>query len=132
MRTRTVTKFVKNLTPDEYARCARLNLRFDGYMQEDLQRERHDKESSARVVMIKDTDSDMLIAWSLIFKYNEGVATHYYTRKNYRRKGYGSRLIRAVQKVAPKPIAFPGTDENRPFFKKHERLITVTNSYTIY
>jgi hypothetical protein len=63
MRTRTSTKFVRNLTPDEYARCARLNLRFDGYMQEDLQRERRDKDSSARVVMIKDTESDMLIAW---------------------------------------------------------------------
>lgn len=131
MRTRTITKLVKNLTPEEYRRCARLNLRFDGYMQEDLSRERRDKNSSAKVVMIRDTDSDMLIAWSLVFPYEGKIASHYYTRKTYRRKGYGSRLIRAVQKIAPKPVVFPGTDENLPFFRKHEKIITVTNSYTL-
>lgn len=132
MRTRTITKLVKNLTPDEYARCARLNLRFDGYMQEDLQRERHDKESSARVVMIKDTESDMLIAWSLAYPHNEGMVTHYYTRKTYRRQGYGGRLIKAVQKFAPKPIVVPGDEQSRLFFKAHKDQVTVRTIYAIY
>lgn len=132
MRTRTITKLVKNLTPDEYARCARLNLRFDGYMQEDLQRERHDKESSARVVMIKDTESDMLIAWSLAYPHNEGIVTHYYTRKIYRRQGFGGRLIKAVQKFAPKPIVVPGDEQSRLFFKAHKDDVTVRTIYAIY
>ena len=132
MRTRTSTKFVRNLTPDEYARCARLNLRFDGYMQEDLQRERRDKDSSARVVMIKDTESDMLIAWSLAYPHNEGIVTHYYTRKTYRRQGFGGRLIKAVQKFAPKPIVVPGDDVSRLFFKKHIEQVSVRTIYAIY
>lgn len=133
MRTKTVVKLVRSLTPDEYSRCRSLNLRWGGYMQEELGFARKGQRGSAKAVMIVESDTDRLIAWSLLLPKDEQTIAHYYTRRSCRRQGYGDRLMKKVQTLAPKPIVVPGEDiMSQRFFGKHKENLTITNVYSLY
>ena len=132
MRTKTVVKLVRNLTPDEYRKCYSLNLRWGGYMQEELMFARRGQRGNAKTVLIKD-EHDRLIAWSLLLPKGEQMIAHYYTRAACRRQGFGDRLMKTVQRVAPKPIVVPGEDiQSQRFFGKHKNNLTFSNVYALY
>ena len=134
MRTKTVTKLVRNLTQKEYSQCKSLNFRYDGCMMYDLPWSKKAFPRQARVVMIKDAETDMLIAWCLAYPNNAGdnFITQYYTRVKVRNMGYGSRLIYHVRKFAPSPVVMPHDPNSRAFCRKHEDKITVRASHSLY
>jgi GNAT superfamily N-acetyltransferase len=134
MRTKTVSKLVRNLTSEEYDKCKSLNFRYNGCMRYDLPMARKNYPDKARVVMIKEADSGKLIAWCLAFpdSDSDNFLTQYYTRVAYRRQGYGARLVRQVSKHVGKPIVMPHDRRSRSFFRKHESQILVNNSYSLY
>ncbi|UMO76339.1 acetyltransferase [Streptomyces phage Tomas] len=133
MRTKTVTKLVRNLTPDEYQKCKNLNFRYEGCMMYDLPRVRRQQPKDAKVVMIKEAESGKLIAWCLAYRNASGqYETQYYTRVAYRQKGYGSRLMRHVKKFADKPVVMPHDYRSRKFFQKYENSVVVNSQYNLY
>ncbi|ASR77410.1 hypothetical protein SEA_PARADIDDLES_179 [Streptomyces phage Paradiddles] len=133
MRTKTVIKLVRNLTPAEYRKCYSLNLRWGGYMQEELMFARRGERGDAKAVLIMESETDRLIAWSLLLPKDEQMIAHYYTRASCRRQGFGDRLMKSVQKIAPKPIVVPGEDiQSQRFFGKHKENLTITNVYSLY
>lgn len=133
MRTKTVVKPVRELTPKEYRKCYSLNLRWGGYMQEELMFARRGQRNRASAVMIFD-ESERLIAWSLVYEKFEGqMVAHYYTRRTCRRQGFGDRLMKQVQRIAPKPTVVPGEDiMSQRFFSKHQDNLTFGNVYALY
>lgn len=133
MRTRTVVKPVRALTPQEYRKCYSLNLRWGGYMQEELMFARRGQRNKASAVMIFD-ENERLIAWSLVYEKSEGqMVAHYYTRRACRRQGFGDRLMKQVQRIAPKPTVVPGEDiMSQRFFTKHQDNLTFGNVYALY
>lgn len=134
MRTKTVSKLVRNLTPKEYGQCKSLNFRYNGCMMYDLPMAKKKYPEKARVVMIKEAESGKLIAWCLAFPdgSSENFVTQYYTRVSFRRQGYGARLVRQVSKHVGKPIVMPHDRRSRSFFQKLESQIVVNNSYSLY
>ncbi|QJD50904.1 acetyltransferase [Streptomyces phage Bmoc] len=133
MRTRTVVKSVAKLTPQEYRKCYSLNLRWGGYMQEELMFARRGQRNKASAVMIFD-ENERLIAWSLVYEKSEGqMVAHYYTRRTCRRQGFGDKLMKQVQRIAPKPTVVPGEDiMSQRFFSKHQDNLTFGNVYALY
>ncbi|ASR75559.1 hypothetical protein SEA_MILDRED21_195 [Streptomyces phage Mildred21] len=133
MRTRTIVKPVRELTPQEYRKCYSLNLRWGGYMQEELMFARRGQRNKASAVMIFD-ENERLIAWSLVYEKSEGqMVAHYYTRRACRRQGFGDRLMKQVQRIAPKPTVVPGEDiMSQRFFSKHQDNLTFGNVYALY
>ncbi len=133
MRTRTIVKPVAELTPQEYRKCYSLNLRWGGYMQEELMFARRGQRNKASAVMIFDED-ERLIAWSLVYEKSEGqMVAHYYTRRACRRQGFGDKLMKQVQRIAPKPTVVPGEDiMSQRFFSKHQDNLTFGNVYALY
>ena len=132
MRTKTQIKLVRNLTPDEYRKCKSLNFRYNGCMMYDLPMAKK-KYPTSRVVMIKDAETDMLIAWCLaIPSYSTGqYVTQYYVRVKFRRRGFGDRLIKNVRKFEPSPVVMPHDRPSRGFFRKHQQNVIVNNSYSL-
>lgn len=133
MRTRTIVKPVRELTPQEYRKCYSLNLRWGGYMQEELMFARRGQRNKASAVMIFD-ENERLVAWSLVYEKSEGqMVAHYYTRRACRRQGFGDRLMKQVQRIAPKPTVVPGEDiMSQRFFSKHQDNLTFGNVYALY
>lgn len=133
MRTRTIVKPVAKLTPQEYRKCYSLNLRWGGYMQEELMFARRGQRNKASAVMIFD-EEERLIAWSLVYEKSEGqMVAHYYTRRTCRRQGFGDKLMKQVQRIAPKPTVVPGEDiMSQRFFSKHQDNLTFGNVYALY
>jgi GNAT superfamily N-acetyltransferase len=133
MRAKTVVKPVRELTSQEYKKCYSLNLRYDGYMQEELMFARRGERNNAFAVMIIDED-ERLIAWSLVYEKVEGkMVAHYYTRRACRRQGFGDRLMKQVQRIAPNPTVVPGEDiMSQRFFSKHQDNLTFDNVYSLY
>ena len=133
MRTNTIVKSVRELTPQEYRKCYSLNLRWGGYMQEELMFARRGQRPKASAVMIFD-ENERLIAWSLVYEKSEGqMVAHYYTRRACRRQGFGDRLMKQVQRIAPKPTVVPGEDiMSQRFFSKHQDNLTFGNVYALY
>ena len=84
-------------------------------------------------VMIFD-ETERLIAWSLVYEKSEGqMVAHYYTRRACRRQGFGDRLMKQVQRIAPKPTVVPGEDiMSQRFFSKHQDNLTFGNVYALY
>jgi GNAT superfamily N-acetyltransferase len=106
--TQLTNKLVKNMGDAEYRQCLSLNLRDRGTMGDTLRairrldtymgRPRY-QWNTARVFMIKDDDGTLL-AWALIFQHSYGrrFECHTYTRRTERRKGHGTRLLKAVRR----------------------------------
>jgi GNAT superfamily N-acetyltransferase len=90
------SKLLKNLTDEEYKRCYYLNFRHNGMMQSSLSWERKNHPSTARAVMVEEDGN--LLGWALIFGANPGRQreVHFYVRKQYRRKGVGTILMKKV------------------------------------
>lgn len=131
MRTKTQIKLVRNLTDKEYRQCKSLNFRYNGCMMYDLPMARQ-KYPTARVVMIKNAETDTLLAWCLAYPNHEGKhVTQYYVRVKFRRQGFGDRLMRNVRKFEPSPVVMPHDGPSRGFFRKHQSNVTVNNSYSL-
>jgi GNAT superfamily N-acetyltransferase len=132
MRTKTVSKLVRNLTPDEYKKCKNLNFREGGHMMYDLPWAKKKHPDRARVVMIKD-ESNRLLAWCLAYpgadKYEGEFITQYYTRVKFRRQGYGDRLIKHIKKHTKYPVVLPHDRASRNFFNKHKSEVTINKVY---
>lgn len=98
MRTRTRTKLIRNLTTREVASCERLTMP-RGDMRPTFQRLRANDEWG-RVVMIEREADGRLLAWALLFISERGDPTTYmYVDKEYRRRGYGTRLIERAKRL---------------------------------
>lgn len=128
MRTKTVVKFVSNMTEKEYRQCKSLNFRKNGRMMYDLPMAKKHYPSS-RVVMIKDLDNDKLIAWCLAYRDRGEFLTQYYVRVSHRRQGYGNRLMRHVNKFEKCPVVMPHDKTSSAFFKKHLASIKIHEEY---
>lgn len=102
-------------------------------MQEELMFARRGQRNKASAVMIFD-ENERLIAWSLVYEKSEGqMVAHYYTRRTCRRRGFGDRLMKQVQRIAPKPTVVPGEDiMSQRFFSKHQDNLTFGNVYALY
>jgi len=111
---RTRTKLIRNLTADEFARCARLNMGNSGSMHSTLMDMRSSREG--RVVMLE--DGDELLGWAMIFPHTRGPQLHLYVDPNKRRKGYGSRIMKRVLKVEPEAQVYPWNDTARSFYER--------------
>jgi GNAT superfamily N-acetyltransferase len=133
VKTKTVVKPIGELTPTEYKKCYSLNLRWGGYMQEELMFARRGERDKASAVMIFD-ENERLIAWSLVYEKTEGqMVSHYYTRRTCRRQGFGDKLMQEVQRIAPKPVVVPGEDNmSQRFFAKHKDNLTFSTVYSLY
>lgn len=102
-------------------------------MQEELSFARRGERGDAKAIMIMESDTDRLIAWSLLLPKNEQMIAHYYTRASCRRQGFGDRLMQSVQQIASKPIVVPGEDiQSQRFFGKYRDSLTITNVYSLY
>lgn len=88
---RTQTKLVRNLTKDERRACGRLNLRSNGEMMYALH-----EHPEGRVWMI--WEDGRLQAWALTFPQKKHRIVHTYVRYSERRRGLGTRLMRAVNR----------------------------------
>lgn len=102
-------------------------------MQEELMFARRGQRNKASAVMIFD-ENERLVAWSLVYEKSEGqMVAHYYTRRACRRQGFGDRLMKQVQRIAPKPTVVPGEDiMSQRFFSKHQDNLTFGNVYALY
>jgi len=116
---RIQTKLVKNLTDEEYRACRFLNLRGNGEMHWNLARLRNEKNANARVYMIK--EGGKLIAWSLVF----GDCAHFYTRSTHRRKGYGTRLVKKVNKEHDRPVVYAHDETAQEFFGAVKDMVRI-------
>jgi len=120
-RTRTTIKYVKNLTPEEFSQCRLLNFGHNGMMRGDLIRSRSQRNSD-RAVLIKDYEGK-IIAWSLVMETGKTTSAYFYVPSANRRKGLGTRLLKQVRKVDPKPMVFPHDQVSGGFFKKFKQDI---------
>lgn len=131
MRTRTVVKYARNLTPAEYSQCYRKNLGNGGTMRHTLAFAWKNANSNSKAVLIKDEHGD-IIAWSLTHAEHMGqTGVMFWVEKPYRRQGYGTRLLRHSKKIDPQPRVFPHDTASGKFFKKHLAGVKV-NSYDRY
>ena len=116
-RTRITVKYVKNLTPTEYAQCHRLNFGNQGRMREELELS-FEMKDSARTVLIKDHEGKVM-SWSLVFPQEDGkdgVSAFFYVPKCRRRQGLGTRMLRQIKKIDPKPFIYPHDNTSGKFF----------------
>lgn len=119
MRTRTVIKYTRNLTDEEFKQCYKKNLGTYGQMKSQVKDFWENKSATSKVVLIKDEKSN-IIAWSMTEGQHFGdKGVMFWVEKPYRRKGYGTRLLYHSKKVDPKPRVFPHDEKSGRFFKKH-------------
>lgn len=121
-RTRITTKYVKNLTPEEFERCRVLNFGYNGMMREKLITARYEP-AGERAVLVKN-DSGQVIAWSLVMNKARGrKAAYFYVPPENRRKGFGTRMLKQVKKMDPKPYVYPHDRVSGNFFKRFKSEI---------
>ena len=103
MRTRIRSKLPRNLTKREYDFCYHNNFGSAGQLLSWLQRAVQDVEfhSNDRVFLLENQDTGQVFGWSML-KYDSVVDCDggFYILEEHRRKGYGSRLARAMLKKA--------------------------------
>jgi len=107
------TKLVKNLTKDERLACGRLNMRSNGEMMYALQ-----EQPEGRVWMI--WEDGRLNAWALAFSQKRHRIVHTYVRYSERRRGLGTRLMRAVNRREAEVKACPHDFASSCFYGKFE------------
>jgi GNAT superfamily N-acetyltransferase len=119
------TKLVRNLTDAEARRCAALTAKRVGQtgMRAWLRwlREFEPKPRQARVWMVE--DKGQLVGWALMYYRREpaehevpGPWAHVYVRTRFRRRGIGTRLMRAVLDHEPGVVVSPYTYPSRAFY----------------
>lgn len=77
------------------------------------------------VVLIK-TEGGELVAWALMSPEINETADYlaqFYTRAQWRGRGYGTRLMKHCLKIDPKPWVIPFTEEAAGLFKKHKKSV---------
>src|SRR5690606_3943971 len=112
MRLKTISKYVRNLTPYEYQQCKSLNFRDQGDMLYALPEGRH---NGSKVVMIK--EGDMLLGWALLTPLpSEHWQFQVYVRNVYRNRGLGKRLLRRAMKISPNLQIIPHDARRAGFF----------------
>lgn len=91
---------ISKLDTDFYRTLFKLNFRKNGRMQEVLQHfyQKNNVGGHARVFWIE--IDDKVVSWALVFAFNKNRKTtaYFYTRRSYRRLGYASKLIKAIEK----------------------------------
>lgn len=127
------SKLIRNLTTEEIARCRRLTsvpVRGGG-MRDWLTwlRKWEKPPYRARAFMVEEDGA--LMAWALTYVANgdsadPGAWVHVYARKSSRRRGYGSRALRAALRAEPDAKASCYTQGSRAFYLAHgfNRLVS--------
>lgn len=135
-----IVKKVNDLTPSEYAACAKANYGWGGHMQEDL-REARRCPSDDLVIMLREGDPDdmkSLLGWCLVSPASTygwyaapETARHvvqFWVKKQYRRKGYGGILMSEVKKIDYEPHVIPHNKASGEFFSSYN-LTTPEDSH---
>lgn len=127
---------VAKLSKADYDKCYRLNNGTRGTMQSTLREHRNKSlKQCGRVFMIKD-GRGRLLSWSLVFPYEEWDSSkkdyvrtsrkkeaHFFTRGIYRRRGFGSQVMKEVLKHTRGDLFVHKHDEvSSPFFEQSERF----------
>jgi len=120
VRTKTVVKYTRNLTPQEYTQCYQRNLGNGGNMRRSVASFWRDRDVDSKVVLIKD-EKDSIIAWAMTHAEHQGEeGVMFWVQPEYRRMGYGTRLLAHTQKkVHATPRVFPHDKTSGLFFKSH-------------
>lgn len=115
-----VTKKVDELTASEYRTLYNLNFRKSGSMQYELKWAKQRYPNNTDVVIMKEKDE--IVSWALVFPFTNDRrfkrTAYFYTKKPYRNKGYGSRVMDVVQKIERKPKVCPHDPPSKAFFNK--------------
>lgn len=136
MRVTVSTKQVKNLTPIEYKACYAANYGDGGYMRGTLLDAREGWSGGMVIMLWKgphDTPKNM-IGWALLTPvslhgYAAGTSytktkakytVQFWIKKQYRRKGYGHRLMKQAKKYDSRPHVFPHSNASGEFFSGYE------------
>lgn len=138
MATKINSKYVENLTSDEVERLYKLTLtgqdpeRFPYARMTPVLRQElagwHRTRRRARAFMLK--EDGVIVSWSLVFdevgraarqypRNAEKMTAYFYTLPDSRRKKYGSRVAKAIEKwYGEKPLVDPWDSQSRAFFTK--------------
>ncbi len=133
MVTKINSKYVENLTNKEIDRLFKLTLtgqnpkrypdaQMTPQLSDELRRpSSRDDQRRARTFMLK--EDGVIVSWGLVFRhfqYPSGRMTAYfYTLPDSRRKKYGSRVAKSIEKwYGEKPFVIPWDVASRAFFDK--------------
>lgn len=124
---RITTKRIDNLTAEEFARCRELTLGRLGEMQDEADTQRYDAaeilpQYRARVYMA--WDGDLMVGWAMSFCEDRAFGGHertvyFYVHPTYRRKGIGTKLMRAATRHHGEVIVCPHDHVSGQFFNMH-------------
>lgn len=130
MKTKISNKLVKNMTPEEYRACYRLNMGSRGTMQSTLTRAKNHYADKARAIMVK-SESGEIMGWALLMPclWDTGIDAQFYVRKVYRRRGIGKRLMYHTRKYDDKPWVHPHNRTSGRFFRNFTDVVRGTNSW---
>ncbi len=121
-----ITKFVSDLTADEYEACHALNLGSRGRIRDELEWEsERGKISPARVIMAVD-QMGTLGGWALMFGSNADKCG-LFVDPIYRRQGIGTMLVEECFNYCQRPTFFPDTLTRAEFFVNFEGRFSVPN-----
>jgi len=98
MRVHLQQSSISDLPGDTYRVLSYLNLKWGGRMQESVRYARRKKDET-QIFYLTD-DQGKVLAWMMLLARKSPRTirreVHAYTRKDFRRRGYGYRLLRAV------------------------------------
>jgi hypothetical protein len=115
-------KAIKDLSTQEYKDCYNLNFRHNGSMQPELSEQRtmitRNRHFPGEVFGI--WEDARLISWALVFRkfYHIKPGAYFYTRVEYRQRGYGKAIANAIALVYPETRVYPHDPRSHTFFNK--------------
>lgn len=124
------TKALSKLTAEERRVCDRLNMRDRGAMQFEFRYHMHRQPNDTFAVLAK--DAGRIVGWALVFPKRYDVPpdaksgrylAYYYVRKEARRQGIGSQLLKHSRKIDRRPVVEPWNTQSAGFFKKFKAQV---------
>jgi GNAT superfamily N-acetyltransferase len=123
-RSRIICKQVRNLTPEEFERCAELTLGYEGTMRDDLyalqEYEPEQPLNGKRVrklwpqaLLACDSGNGEILAWCLV---DDEGDTQIYVDESHRRLGLGTKLMCKLLRVRSQVTVHPADEGGLAFF----------------
>jgi len=139
-----IHKKIKDLTYTEYLACYKANYGEFGYMRPELARCKREG-MPGQVIMLWDGPDDSvssLMGWALMVpvrtygltggswytKKKAKFTTQFWVKKQYRRLGYGTKLMSEVKKIDPRPHVFPHDKITGDWFSGYDVTVTREDS----
>jgi GNAT superfamily N-acetyltransferase len=115
LRGMIVSKYVKDLTPDEYQDCLQCTFGSIGRMRSELEWCRGNQKRARAIMLVENGE---LVGWTLVFRETEKKIAHLFVRSEYRRRGYGTQIMKYVARYYRDVSVCPWDSRSSKFYRR--------------